>query len=597
MKDIHSIRHIIQEVFCILTKKQKRQFFIILLLIIGGSGFELLGVTVIIPFIQAITSPESFANLPLFKSLLSSLNMTTTANMVVVMSVISIIIYAVKNIYLLVAGYFQICFRCTFQTELSQRMLKTYLKRPYVYFLETNSSKMLRGINSDVSGVYNILQHGSRIIAELFTCVLIGAYIFYVDAIMATGVFVIAFTTMILMTKVSKPKLSKMGNESREVSALQNKYSYQAILGNKEIKVMHRTRHFVDVYSNVANAAKKINISYNFLLSLPERVIEIVSIAGIFILVCISFQYGGGSVPFIEKLAAFAVASFRILPSISRMTSDLNGIVFNKAPMEATYQNLKEVEEYEKSHNQELEAKKINKNIDSNYKFKETLSINNISWKYPNSEEYVLHNTGFSIKKGEAVGIIGSSGAGKSTLTDIILGLLYPQEGDVEMDGIDILTIPEQWSKNVGYVPQTVYLTDDSIASNIAFGLSDDEIDEEKIWKSLEQAMLADFVRTLPEGIRTRVGERGVKLSGGQRQRIAIARALYYDPDIFVLDEATAALDNETEAELMQSIDSLQGIKTIIIVAHRLTTIKKCDKIYEVINGAIVERTKEEVFG
>lgn len=212
-----------------------------------------------------------------------------------------------------------------------------------------------------------------------------------------------------------------------------------------------------------------------------------------------------------------------------------------------------------------------------------------------NAKEAVLTNTFLCINKGESVAFIGSSGAGKTTLADIIMGLLKPQEGSVEMDGIDIFSIPHQWAKIIGYVPQSVFLIDDTVRRNVAFGLKEEDISDEKVWSALGQAQLKEFVEGLPAGLDTIVGERGVKFSGGQRQRVAIARALYEDPDILVLDEATSALDNETETVFMESIDALQGSKILIIVAHRLTTIRNCDRIYEITDGIAIERKKEEV--
>lgn len=201
------------------------------------------------------------------------------------------------------------------------------------------------------------------------------------------------------------------------------------------------------------------------------------------------------------------------------------------------------------------------------------------------------------IKKGNSIGLIGASGAGKTTLADLILALYTPQNGSICMDGIDIKVLGEEWHRITGYIPQTVYLSDTSIRKNVAFGIKESEIDDDKVWKALEMAQLKDFVEDLEDGLDTRVGEWGVKFSGGQRQRIAIARALYNDPDILIMDEATAALDNETEKAVMESIELLQGLKTLIIVAHRLTTVKKCDKIYEIVGGKAVLRAKKEIFG
>ena len=229
--------------------------------------------------------------------------------------------------------------------------------------------------------------------------------------------------------------------------------------------------------------------------------------------------------------------------------------------------------------------------------FEQELRVKKICWKYSEGTEYILNNLDLNIQKGQSIAFIGNSGAGKTTLADIILGLLKPQSGQVTLDGKDIFSIGKEWGNIIGYVPQAVYLTDDSIRKNIAFGIKEDDIDETRVWNALEQAQLKEFVESLDEQLDTKVGERGVRFSGGQRQRVAIARALYENPDILVLDEATAALDNETESAVMESIEALQGKITLIIIAHRLTTVRKCDKIYEITNGVAVERKKSEIFG
>ena len=232
-----------------------------------------------------------------------------------------------------------------------------------------------------------------------------------------------------------------------------------------------------------------------------------------------------------------------------------------------------------------------------NIKFQNEIRLSHITFSYTKENGNVLSDLNMVIKKGTSVGLIGTSGAGKTTLSDLILALYKPQHGTIQMDGIDINDIGTHWHYLTGYVPQSVYLSDSSIRRNVAFGIRESEIDDQKIWKALEMAQLKSFVETLKNGLDTQVGEWGVKFSGGQRQRIAIARALYNDPDILIMDEATAALDNETEQAVMESIEALQGIKTLIIIAHRLTTIRKCDEIYEIIDGKAVLRSHEEIFG
>ena len=297
------------------------------------------------------------------------------------------------------------------------------------------------------------------------------------------------------------------------------------------------------------------------------------------------------AVELVPALSAFAMGAFRILPSLGRISSALNTAIYYMPSLNHVYENLQRINDYQEKDYKESETGAESDRII----LKNGIDIENISWHYKNSDVYVIHNLNLTIKKGTSVAFVGQSGAGKTTLADIILGLLEPQEGKVLIDGNDIYHMGKQLGKIMGYVPQTVYLTDDTIRNNVAFGIEGSDIDDDKVWDALEQAQLKQFVKNLNQGLDTFVGDRGVRFSGGQRQRIAIARALYENPDIIIFDEATAALDNETELAVMESIHALQGYKTIIIIAHRLTTIKDCDEIYEISDGKARSRKYEEL--
>lgn len=309
-------------------------------------------------------------------------------------------------------------------------------------------------------------------------------------------------------------------------------------------------------------------------------------------------QMGTDVAEFVPVLGTFAMAAFKMLPSIGKITSRMTGIIYARPYLDNLYINIREVEEYEKSYNEFIKEYAKEEGVDKDsscLEFKHELSVRNVTWKYRNQGNNVLNQISLNIRKGESVAFIGASGAGKTTLADIILGLLKPQGGTVTVDGADIFAIPQTWARIVGYVPQMVFLKDDTIRNNVAFGIREEDIDDNTVWKALEEAQLREFVERLPNKLDTIVGERGIKFSGGQRQRVAIARALYHKPQILVLDEATAALDNDTEAAVIESIDTLQGSVTLIIVAHRLTTIRNCDTIYEIKDGRAIKREKSDV--
>lgn len=594
LKDFGTLIRMWNQLRYIMTEKQKRQSAAIFILIIGGALFETLGVSAILPFIQSIMEPEELVNKWYIAVIVRTLNLKDTYSIVYLCGVFISLVYVIKNVYLFASSRIQSKFRWRFQKNLSTKMLASYMKRPYVYFLDINSAEIIRTLSTDVFGVLEILQNGFRFFSEFFTVVLIGIFTISVDAVMALQILLIAGLCFFGITFFFKNRLSKIGAKQRDANVERTKCAYQAVNGYKEVQVMQRADCFVEAYEEAYEGQRKLEVSFETISALPERLIETVCIIGLILVVCLRLASGVAVEEFVPKLSVFAVAAFRILPSVSRMTGYLNNVVYYRPTAEAVSDELHAVEEYRQIIDRQIN-KEVEEQSDEEYSFRDKVEVRNIRWKYPRSDKYVLQDVSITIEKGDSVALIGASGAGKTTLADVILGLLHPEGGAVSVDGIGIETIPRKWSRLIGYVPQVVFLVDDTIRNNIAFGLRQEEINDEMVWSALEQAQLKEFVQNLTNGLDTVVGERGVKFSGGQRQRIAIARALYYNPDILVLDEATSALDNETESAVMESIEALQGHKTLIIVAHRLTTIRKCNRIYEIADGHAILREKEEV--
>lgn len=599
MKDIKTFATMIGQVNYILNKKQKYQFLGLLFLGIGCALMQTLGVSAILPFVQAILTPDVIMHNQYLEPLLAAMNITDSDTVIILVGGGIIVVYLFKNLYLIIANYIQTRFRCHFHEDISIKLLNSYLKRPYSYFITTTSSEIIQTIQNDSNRVYDIMNTLYQFVADCFTIFLLGVMLIYSDVFMAVGVLVVCVFCFVLVTFGFKKKLSEYGVISRKAQEEQYKYLYQPIMGNKDIKVMQRGDFFVKYFRDATKKVTTTNIVYSVITSLPEKIIETICVSGIIIIVCLRLKMGIDIMTFVPQLSVFAVAAFRILPSISKCAGYLQTLVFYRPAMEETYADMRAFNQYEEEHQQFYEKERLRKcdiSLD-NVEFNKELILNDICWKYDNSAELVLRNLSLRIGKGEAVAFIGTSGAGKTTLADIILGLLQPENGFVQMDDIDIFAIPVVWSKIIGYVPQSVFLIDDTIRGNVTFGLEPEEIHDEAVWEALEKAQIKDYVMQLPDGLDTMVGERGIRFSGGQRQRIAIARALYHDPDILVLDEATSALDGETENALMEAIDHLHGSKTLIIIAHRLSTIRNCDKIYEISDGQAHLKSKEEVFG
>ena len=595
MNNFKSVLMIIKQIRYILTADQKKATVIVFLSMIVCSLLELLGVSSIYPFLQLMMDDEQMRGRWYIDWLFAIDPEMKMSQIIVIMGLGIAIVYIIKNGVAIYCNYLQTRYSAKMNRELSTRILDSYMKRPYEFFVNTNSSILIRGMNGDISAVYNIISNCFQILAELISILLIVIYLVNVDSFIACLSFLIAGMCFAAITLGFKGIMKRTGKQFRIIQAKQSACSYQNIMGIKEITVLNRRESYVAKYEVLAKEMQRCSIINGTITAAPDRILEGVCVAGVMGVLSIRISNGVEMTEFIPTLGAFVMGIFRIMPSISKVSSRINNIVFFAPGLANTYETLKEDEAIEKD--RIAKDKMLKSYIDSskNVSFKNEIYINNIHWRYDGNEEDVLKGLTLSIKKGESIAFIGSSGGGKSTLADILMTLFKPQSGTVTMDGIDIFLLKEKWLKLIGYVPQSVFLIDDTIRANIAFGLSDKVISDEKIWKALEQAQLKEFVEKQPQGLDTIVGENGIRFSGGQRQRIAIARALYDDPDIIIMDEATAALDNDTECALMESIEMLHGQKTIILIAHRLTTVRNCDRVYEIRNGLAIERNVDEL--
>ena len=576
-------KDLLSKIFDILNRKQRYLTFLVFFLTLIGALLEVIGVSAVLPLIQAMIYPDQLRENALVKKLIAIFYMGGNTQLLLLISFGVVGVYLIKNGYLIFLSYVRIKYSTAIQRELGIRIMNIYMKQGYPFFIKSNTNDLYRGITGDVAGIYNILNFGFRLIAESITVVCICLYMFITDWIMAIFVAAFALISVLIIMLFGKKKMRKLGEDYRKYDMLTRKWSAQAFQGIKEVLVLNRQEFFINRYRESTTKQQSAMVKQTVAAESPTYILEFACVVGLIFAVAFRTIMGVDNTSFVLNIAAFAVSAFRIMPSLGRIANAVNNILFNIPALNKTYETTKMKNALE-NRGEILDDKN-----QKDFSFKKEISLKDICWRYEGGQEDTIHHLNLTIKKGDAIAFIGESGTGKSTIADIILGLFRPQQGEICVDGIDIKKMPERWNKMIGYVPQSVYLLDDTIRNNIAFGIEEDKIDEGKIWEVLEQAQMKSYVEKLPEGLDTMLGERGIRFSGGQRQRIAIARALYFDPDILILDEATSALDNKTEEAVMEAVDMLQGWKTLIIIAHRLSTIKKCNHVYEILDGQAVE--------
>ena len=394
----------------------------------------------------------------------------------------------------------------------------------------------------------------------------------------------------LMITKVLKPRLNAIGHKNQQIQSRIAKWRIQSIYGLKDVKVLHREEFFVRNYYESGAIGADVARNYAVFNNLPRLLIETIFMASMLLFIMLYMLRGGNITVLIPQLSAFAVAGIRVMPGTNRINTYLSEIAYSQPCLDYLYENL--------TANMKMD---VNGSVtglargggaqtqEVRTHLQDKIVLDHITYAYPNTEKNIFTDAHMEVKKGQSVGIMGPSGAGKSTVVDILLGLLRVQAGTITCDGVNIFDNYADWLSKIGYIPQSIYLIDESIRDNIAFGIDADKIDDRRIWEVLEEAQLKEFVEELPEGLDTTIGDRGVRISGGQRQRLGIARALYHNPEILVFDEATSALDNDTEKAVMDAINNFHGRKTMVIIAHRLNTIAKCDVIYKVDGEKIVE--------
>lgn len=569
----------------LLDKKQKRKMVLIVFLMLIGGVLESLSISVIIPVMNVILDPNAVENSSFLSAIYNGLGFNSMQAFTIFMMLGVIAAFVLKNIFLFFQNVVQLKFVYTNQFATSRRMMINFMKRPYEYYLNADTAVIQRTITSDVNNMYGLILNLLQLTSEAVVFVCIVILLLTQDPVMVLSMAVLLLLLLWLIKVVLKPIMRKAGKDNQDYYSGLFKWIEESVMGIKEIKVACKEPYFIREYAKCGQGYVNAVQKYNIFNATPRLLIETVFIIGLIGYMIIVLLQGAELTSMISMLSVFAFAAMRLLPSANRINNYLTSISYFEPFFMGVSDNLQdEIHDenmvydeavYEKE--EVIEKLPVNKEI----------SLQNITFKYPNTDVLIFDHANMTIPIGSAVGVVGTSGAGKTTIIDILLGLLQMQEGEILADGVNVKENYSGWLKNIGYIPQTIFMIDASIRRNVAFGYGDDEIDDEKVWKALKEAQLDEFVRGLPEGLDTGIGERGIRLSGGQRQRIGIARALFEDPEVLVLDEATSALDNDTEAAIMDSINRLHGKKTLIIIAHRLQTIEKCDMVFRVEGGLI----------
>ena len=579
---------LIEKLNYLMDKKIKRKILFVSFLIFFGSFAELLGVAVIYPIVNLIMD-ENYAENVWCKIIMSVTGITDREPIILIVIGLAVGIYIFKSVYLSWM-YSQLYKTSAFVKEsISVKLIKSYMRQPYAFFLSKNTSELIRSVNNDTSQLYEATLYMFRLIADgliaLFLLITLAVTNLVMTLVVAA---LLGFCAAIILLFIKK-KSRYYGKRNQELTGSLLKSLQQMFGGVKEIKIMNSEQFFIKGYVRDFKECTDVNRKFGLTTMIPKYLIEAVCMCGILAYLTFEIFNNPYYMDIVPGIAVFVAAAYKLLPSVNSIFTYLNFVIFHKASIDLVYDDIKEANELA-----------IQENADScdikPMTFDHDIVLNHVSFAYDNTERMVLEDVNIKIPKGKSVAFVGPSGGGKTTLADIVIGLLRPVSGKVLVDGKDIIENIEGWRKQIGYIPQNIFLVDDSLKNNVAWGVNEASTDENKVWQALADAQIADFVRESEKGLEMDVGERGTRISGGQRQRLGIARALYRNPQVLVFDEATSALDNETEKEVMKAIESLQGTRTMIMIAHRLTTVEKCDIIFRVENGKVEQITHDELF-
>lgn len=557
---------------------------ILFMLMLVAAVLEVAGIGMIPVFVAIVADPEQVMSVEWLQPIFEQLDIATSQDLLLWGSIALVTIFIIKSLYIIAFNYFEARFIYHRRYTISSRLMSSYMQAPYTFHLQKNTAELLRNITQEINVLINIVVTNMlKMGREGVVAIAILIFLFTVEPLITLLVITLSGVGAGTFILLNKKKMKEYGEEEQVRRAEMIKAVNQGLGGIKDARVLNREDEFINKFRVEAYESTRLMAYIKFIQQIPRPVVETTAVLGMLLIAVLLVWQDRPMSAIIPILTLFAMATVRLMPSVQQIVSMYTNLRYNMVTLDPIYNDLKELEGY----NAELVRDRKSKN---HLELKDKIEIKNVSYTYPESKEPALKNIFITIPKGKAVAFVGASGAGKTTMVDLILGLLDPNEGSIFVDDNDIQKSMSAWQRNIGYIPQSIYLADETLRRNIAFGLPEKDIDEEKVRQAVKLAQLEPMVNQLPEGLETIVGEHGTRLSGGQRQRVGIARALYSDPQVLVMDEATSALDNITEKQITKAIESLKGERTLIMIAHRLTTVQNCDTLYFMEEGEILQQ-------